>query len=52
MSDFWLWFWRPVAETLGVLALLLGIGLLWLAGCGISLLYRDAKRKVQGWFAK
>lgn len=22
MSEFWMWFWRPIAETLGVLALL------------------------------
>lgn len=30
MSEFWLWFWRPIAETLGVLTLLAVIGLLYL----------------------
>lgn len=30
MSEFWIWFWRPIAELLGVLALLGVLGVLWL----------------------
>lgn len=35
MSEFWLWFWKPIAETLGVLTLIVliavGVGVcLWL----------------------
>jgi hypothetical protein len=28
MSEFWLWFWRPIAEALGVFALVTVAGLL------------------------
>jgi hypothetical protein len=33
MNEFWLWFWRPFAETLGVIALLAAIcalAVLWM----------------------
>lgn len=46
MSEFWLWFWRPIAETLGVVAMLVGLcgGFylwIWIAG----VLERRKRRK-------
>lgn len=29
MSEFWIWFWRPIAEFLGAMALIFGICVLF-----------------------
>lgn len=36
MSDFFFWFIRPIAETLGVIALLVLFAVLWLAWAAIE----------------
>lgn len=46
MSEFWLWFWRPIAEILGVLAVIAGLCLLSLVTLLIGGLWRRAKRWV------
>ncbi len=52
MNEFWLWFWRPLAETLGALAGVGAIlGLLLLAGAAVALKNR-IKAAFHGMFSK
>lgn len=46
MSEFWLWFWRPIAEMLGVIALIIAIPLVSMLGFWAWILVRLAARFV------
>ena len=37
MNEFWMWFWRPIAEFLGTMALIAAL----LLGCAIVILVND-----------
>ena len=41
MNEFWLWFWRPIAETLGAILLLIILGIGFMA----IIAYSDWKYK-------
>jgi hypothetical protein len=47
VNEFWLWFWRPVAEFIGALALIAAILVVY-AGCYLaSLLWKRARAAIQ-----
>lgn len=48
MSEFWLWFIRPLAEILGVLSLIVGLGLVYAAWVVGSHFVRHVKERVKG----
>ena len=48
MNEFWLWFWRPIAETLGAFALLAGAFLALYIYAAITLIWRRIKAKRTG----
>tara|TARA_B100001094_G_C17813753_1_gene615092 strand:+ start:474 stop:641 length:168 start_codon:yes stop_codon:yes gene_type:complete len=47
MSEFWMWFTRPMAEFAGSLALLVGLFLIAFAGLVALWTYHWVRRKIQ-----
>lgn len=47
MNDFWFWVWRPAGETIGGIALLAVLALVWAAAVGLRALYAAAKRALK-----
>ena len=51
MSEFWLWFWRPLAEFLGVIAgffiLFAALALVFI----VNYIYADVAKKIKLWLA-
>lgn len=48
MNEFWLWFMRPIAEFLGVLALLAAIAAVGVAAMAVRFLYWRLFEKGKG----
>jgi hypothetical protein len=48
MNEFWLWFWRPMAEFLGALALFGALAGLAALGLGVAIAWRWLRSVARG----
>ena len=48
MSEFWLWFWRPIAEILGTVAMIAGVICLIAIGVVVVAVFQAVVEKVKG----